>query len=81
MQYIVTCQNNSVTIIKFSKRISVLSCFTVASAKPAVSGFRGGPSIPGTNSRGGCDAFVKNANLHSCALQPCASLLLILSPA
>ena len=78
MQYIVTCQNNF-TIIKFYQRISVLSCFTVASAKPAVSDFRGGLSIPGINGPGGCDAFVK-CHLRSSALQPCASLLLILTP-
>ena len=53
------------------RRISVLSCFTVASAKPAVSDFRGGLSIPGTNGPGGCDAFVKMPSAFECLTAMC----------
>ena len=53
------------------QRISVLSCFTVASAKPAVSDFRGGPSIPRTNGPGGCDAFVKMPSVFVCLTAMC----------
>ena len=63
--------------IKIYQRISVLSCFTVASAKPAVSDFRGGLSIPGTNGPGGGggggggDAFVKMPSAFECLTAMC----------
>ena len=43
----------------------------VVSAKPAVSDFRGGLSIPGTNGPGGCGAFVKMPSVFVCLTAMC----------